>query len=90
MASDNARFTHESLENAKNIKELLNALSKGFAKGEMTLGDGDDELVLKTGGLMEVKIKAAREGGRCKVDLRVVWNDPDAKRPNKDALKIVS
>ena len=76
MGGSNSRFTHESLQDAKTIKTLLSSLSKGFSKGRMTLGADDDELVLDTGGLMNVRIKAEREDGRCVFSLRVSWADP--------------
>ena len=77
MSSDK-RFSHESLQDAKTIKALLTALSKGFAKGEMTLSDEDDALVMKTGDLMTLRIKGERAEGRCSVNLRISWADPEA------------
>lgn len=76
MSDGNTRFSHESLQDAKTIKTLLTALSKGFANGEMTLGDEADEMVLKTSDLMNVRIKGEREEGQCTVSLRVTWSDP--------------
>ncbi|WP_424927275.1 amphi-Trp domain-containing protein [Amaricoccus tamworthensis] len=75
MSADK-RFTHESLQDAKTIKSLLNALSRGFSKGEMTLGDEDNELLLETADLMTVRIKGERTDGQCAVSLRVTWPDP--------------
>ncbi|SOH92226.1 amphi-Trp domain-containing protein [Monaibacterium marinum] len=90
MADDTSRFTHESLEDAKTIKTLLTALSKGFSKGQMTLGDGDKELVLDTGGLMTVRIKAQREDGQNQFNLRVSWTDPAQPAPSKGTPQITS
>lgn len=78
MAESDARFIHESLQDAKTVKTLLNALSKGFAKGEMTLSDEENELVLQTANLVNLRIKAARENGHCSVNLRVTWAEPDS------------
>ena len=82
MSSDK-RFSHESLQDAKTIQTLLNALSKGFGKGEMTLSDDDDALVLQTADLMTVRIKGERAEGRCNVSLRVSWADPVVTTPKK-------
>lgn len=90
MAKDNTRFTHESLQDAKSIKALLAALTKGFAKGELILGEDEDELVLAPHGLMTVRLKAEREGGRSQVNLRVSWTDEAATLPKKGSLKITS
>lgn len=77
MSADK-RFTHESLQDAKTIKALLSALSRGFAKGEMTLSDEDQDLVMETADLMTVRIKGERVDGQCTVSLRVTWADPEA------------
>ncbi|APZ54154.1 amphi-Trp domain-containing protein [Salipiger abyssi] len=90
MADENRRFTHESLQDAKTIKTLLSALSKGFSKGEMHLGDGEEELVLKTADLLNLRIKAEREDGRCEVSLRVSWADPEAPVQRKGSPRIES
>lgn len=90
MGGSTRRFSHESLQDAKTIKSLLTSLAKGFSKGEMTLGDDDDELVLKTEGLMNVRIKAEREDGRCQVSLRVSWSDPAESAPRRGTPRIES
>ena len=88
MGDSKRRFTHESLQDAKTVKTLLTALSKGFAKGELALGDEDGELTLKTAELMTVRIRAEREDGSCRVSLRVSWPDPTETPPPKGAPRI--
>lgn len=88
MGDSNRRFTHESLQDAKTIKSLLSSLAKGFSQGEMTLGDDDNELILKTAGLMNVRIKAEREDGQCQVSLRVYWSDPTEPTHRKGTPRI--
>lgn len=78
MSADE-RFNHESLQDAKTIKTLLNALSKGISKGELRLSDDDQELVMETAELMTLRIKAERTEGRCSVSLCVTWADPEAR-----------
>ena len=51
-------------------------------------GDDDDELVLDTGGLMNVRIKAEREDGRCVFSLRVSWADPSETASPKGQPRI--
>lgn len=88
MGSKTTRFAHESLQDAKTIKTLLTSLSKGFAKGQMTLGDEDKELILETAELMTVRIKAERDDGECQFTLRVTWKDPAETSVQKGAPKI--
>lgn len=75
--STDKRFSHESLQDAKTIKTLLSALSKGFAKGELSLGDDAETMSLLTAELMTLRLKGERVDGRCTVSLRVSWTDPD-------------
>jgi amphi-Trp domain-containing protein len=84
--STDKRFSHESLQDAKTIKTLLSALSKGFAKGQLSLGDDDETLVLQTADLMTLRLKGECVDGRCTVRLRVSWTEPDAPE-TRDAGK---
>ncbi|MBK1635774.1 amphi-Trp domain-containing protein [Rhodovulum adriaticum] len=90
MADKTTRFAHESLQDRKTIKTLLTALSKGFGKGRLTLGDDDREMVLETADLMTLRITAEREDGACQVTLKVTWNDPAQPSRPKGAPKISS
>lgn len=90
MSDKNSRFSHESLQDAKTIKTLLAALAKGFSKGEMTLSDEDNVLILKTDGLMNVRIKGEREDGHSEFSLRVTWSDPQATAARKVKPRIES
>ena len=75
MANSDGKFRHESLQDQKTVKALLEALTKGIRKGELTLSDGDDELTLPLDKLMTLRIKANRAGGKCEVDLRLTWTE---------------
>lgn len=90
MGNATTRFRHESLQDAKTVKTLLSSLSKGFSKGELRLSDDDDELVLETGELMTLRIKAEREDGRCVFSLRVTWADPGEPPHPKGTPRIES
>ena len=58
--------------------------------GELTLSDDDDELVLETGELMNLRIKAEREDGQCEFSLKVSWKDPRDSAPKKKTPSISS
>ena len=80
MSQPDGKFRHESLQDRKTIKTLLAALTKGIGAGEITLSDGDKDLVLPVEGLMTLRIKADRHDGACRVDLRISWTeDSDIK-----------
>lgn len=75
MSHPDGKFRHESLQDRKTIKALLTALTKGIGAGEITLGDGDKDLVLPIEGLMTLRIKADRSDGACRIDLRISWTE---------------
>ena len=90
MSTSNKQFLHESLQNAKTVKALLTALAKGFSNKEITVGDDEDELVMKTADLMTVRIKAERQGPDCQLNLRISWTDPSESRPETGTPRISS
>lgn len=87
MSHPDGKFRHESLQDRKTIKALLTALTKGIGSGELTLSDGDKDLVLPIDGLLTLRIKADRSNGACQVDLRVSWTE-DSKTENMTAPQI--
>lgn len=87
MSQPDGKFRHESLQDRKTIKTLLAALTKGIAAGEITLSDGDKDLVLPVEGLMAVRIRADRSDGACRVDLRISWTE-DSDTENTSAPQI--
>ncbi|CUH64753.1 hypothetical protein TG4357_01475 [Thalassovita gelatinovora] len=87
MNLPDGKFRHESLQDRKTVKALLNALTKGIAAGEITLSDDDNELSLPIEGLMTLRIKADRLDGACRVDLRISWTE-DTAVENKAAPQV--
>ncbi|CTQ67050.1 MULTISPECIES: amphi-Trp domain-containing protein [Stappiaceae] len=88
MQNGDGSFRHESLQSRKSIKALLEAVTKGIGKGELTLSDGDEEIVLEPGGLITVRVRAERSGGSNRIDLRLTWTETaDTPKPKSD-LKV--
>ena len=88
MQNGDGSFRHESLQSRKSIKALLEAVTKGIGKGELTLSDGDEEIVLEPGGLITVRVRAERSGGSNRSDLRLTWTETaDTPKPKSD-LKV--
>ncbi|MBY8974510.1 amphi-Trp domain-containing protein [Rhodobacteraceae bacterium NNCM2] len=88
MSNSDGKFRHESLQNRKTIKALLEAVTKGIAKGELTLNDDGNELTLVPDGLLTLRIKADKADGNCRLDLRLSWSEESATPQNKKAPKI--
>ncbi|WP_424985443.1 amphi-Trp domain-containing protein [Microbulbifer sp. S227A] len=80
MANSDGKFLHESLQDRKSVKSLLEALTKAIGKGEITLSDGDDDLGLPLDDLLTLRIKANRSDGNCVVNIRLSWSE-DSQAP---------
>ncbi|MEJ8475702.1 amphi-Trp domain-containing protein [Roseibium algae] len=80
------RFKHESLQDRKTIQSLLTAINRGIAKGELHFSDETGEITLEPKDLLNLKVTATKDEGRCRLDVRISWT-PDADTP-KDAGKL--
>lgn len=88
MHNGDGSFRHESMQSRKSIKALLEAITKGVGKGELTLADGEDELVLEPDGLLTLRVRAERSNGSNRIDLRLTWSDAATPSSKKSELKI--
>lgn len=82
------KFRHESLQTRKSVKALLEAVTKGIGKGELTLSDDDGEIVLEPEGLLTLRIRAERDEGANRLDLRLSWHDEQGPRKDKAPPKV--
>lgn len=86
MALDD--FTHESLQDAGSIADYLLALNDGFKKGQLTLEEGEEALILEPRGPLDMTIRATREHGKCNLVLSVSWNEQAAEVAASSPLTI--
>ncbi|PID43363.1 MAG: amphi-Trp domain-containing protein [Gammaproteobacteria bacterium] len=77
MAEGKNGFRHESLQDAKKVKAILESLAKGLAKGSLTFSDEDGEIVLEPRGLLNLKLTARKDEARHKLNIRVSWHAED-------------
>ncbi len=89
MQSTKNVFRHESLEDRNSITKLLQAVSDGLEKGELSFSDDESEINLAPSGLMHLKLSASKEEGRNKFSLRVSWQEP-SEIEHKRSLKVNS
>ena len=88
MQQDKNRFRHESLQDRETIQQLLKAITKGLAKGELSFTDEDGEIKLQPDGLLNVKMTASAEPGRQRFNLRVSWQVEEIEpKKGKRSLK---
>lgn len=77
MLESKRRFRHQSLQDSKSIHELLDAISSGIKKGELSFSDKDGEIVMHPKGLLELKLTAGEEDSRHRLDIRISWSDDE-------------
>lgn len=88
MSQDKNNFRHESLQDAKTIRDILQSITKGLANGKLTFSDEDGEITLQPEGLLHLKLTAAREENRHKLNLRISWQVPEEKKNQKKNLTV--
>lgn len=88
MSNGDGSFRHESIQNRKSIRALLEAVTKGIGKGELTLSDGDDEIVMEPDGLITLRVRAERSGPSNRIDLRLTWTETTEAPTRKGDLKV--
>lgn len=75
-------FQHESLQDAKKVEKILQAMSDGIASGKLKFSDEDDEIVFKPDGLMQVKLSAIQDGNLQRFNIKVSWHLDEQKMKN--------
>ncbi len=88
--SDKDVFRHESLQDSKTIHKLLQSVTDGLEKGELSFSDGDNQIVMSPDGLLHLKLSASKEDGRNRVNIRITWQDQSDTKAGKKSLKVNS
>ena len=90
MQHDNDTFRHESLQDSKTIRKLLESITDGLEKGLLNFNDGSGEIQLRPEGLLHLKLSAAKEEGRNRLSIRLTWHDQTNAKQDKKALKVTT
>ncbi len=83
MAQEKNTFKHESLQSSKSIQDILKALTKGIAKGDLVFSDDEGEITLQPSGLLNLKISARKEDNQNRVDIRIRWQSDEQEVKEK-------
>ena len=83
MKQNKQSFRHESLQDAKSIEKILNAICDGIAKGKLKFSDEEDEIVFQPEGLMKLKLSASQDGNQQLFNIKVSWQLDSEKLKNK-------
>lgn len=74
MLESKNRFRHQSLQDCKSIRKLLEAITSGIERGELSFSDRDGEILMHPRGLLELKLTASEEEDRHRLDIRISWS----------------
>ena len=81
-------FRHESLQNRDSIRAILEALTRGIAKGKVSFSDDDDSICMAPDGLLNLKLIVSQEDNRNRINLRITWEDRQEKPLKKSRLSV--
>jgi amphi-Trp domain-containing protein len=79
-------FEYESLQDTDSIVAYLETIAAGFRTGRLLFCWGDQEMVLRPGGLLDFEVKARSKDGRVKVDLQISWKERDEQTVQQPLL----
>ncbi|MCU7924481.1 MAG: amphi-Trp domain-containing protein [Candidatus Thiodiazotropha sp. (ex Dulcina madagascariensis)] len=88
MRQGKKNFRHESLQDRASIQAILKAITQGVANGKLTLSDDDDEMVMQPDGLLQLKVSAAQDAERHRINLRITWQVEEEKQKKSKTLKV--
>jgi len=86
MRQSKNSFRHESLQDTKTIQEILKAITKGIAKGQLSFSDEDGEILLQPEGLLNLKVTASQDETRHRINLRITWQVEDKVKQKRPLL----
>ena len=83
-----SRFKFESVQDAETLGRYLEALTAGFAAGEIRFASREGEVILHPAGVVGFLVEAKSMGGRMKLHLKFSWREGAEEDQGEDALTI--
>jgi len=81
-------FRHHSLQDEKSLQDILKAVSSGIARGKITFSDENEKIVMRPGGLLELKVTALQEENHNRFNIRISWQTEDDAVNKKKRLTV--
>ena len=83
MSQSKNSFKHESLQDKKSIQNILKAITKGIASGQVVFNDDEGEISMHPHGLLTLKVSARKEDNQNQLDIRIRWQSEDQEIKQK-------
>ena len=80
-------FRHDSLQDTKSIRDLLQSITRAIGKGKVVFSDEDGKIVMEPEGLLHLKITASQEESRQRINIRISWQTEEESN-KKSTLSI--
>lgn len=77
------KFSFESLQDPKTIRDYLQSVIDGIDKGRVILSTEGQEIVLHPASLLKFSVKAKKKSDGGKLNLSITW-----KESKREALKV--
>jgi amphi-Trp domain-containing protein len=87
--SDDQKFKYEAVQDSQALVEYLQALTEGFAKGEMVFTQNQEQLVFKPRGMIGFTVKAEFKGNTRKLTLKFGWKEKETDDQRRSPLSIL-
>jgi amphi-Trp domain-containing protein len=81
-------FDFEFVGDGESIVKYLKALTEGFAKKQLVLGNEKKQLLFEPQGLVEFKVKAKRRNRDNKISIKFSWKENGQGTSSKKPLVI--
>lgn len=83
MRQSKQNFRHESLQDTQTIQKILESITQGIAKGELSFSDEDGDIVMEPAGLLNLKVTADQDDTKHRLTIRVTWQSEDKAKKKK-------
>lgn len=86
MKTSKSDFRHESIQDNDSIKTILEAITAGIEKKEITFSDEEDTIVMHPQGMLNLKVSASQDGNDNRISIRIKWQTESNKKQKKAEL----
>ena len=88
MKTSKSDFRHESIQDNDSITSILEAITAGIEKKEITFSNDEESIIMHPKGMLNLKVNASQDGNDNRISIRIKWQTEPDKKQKKAALMI--
>lgn len=77
-------FQHESTEDKDSVVKYLQMLSEGFRTGQIEFKSGQEKIVLRPSGLIQIDLDVKTQNKKEKLTIKLSWKDGSLQKKEKN------